>query len=168
MSENKPKPIRESLFERVSDRTRTRQVRRGLEIDDAEDTTQSAILIALERGIERNGEDALMGFTDRTARNKLIDLSRRNKMMGRRHIRIEDESTFSLHQSTLPEQETIHREHKAAIRKAIRSLNDEQQEVMLLVMEGFSNEEIAERTNTNSVTVRTRISKARAKLRELL
>lgn len=169
MSENKTKPTeRESLFQRVLDRTFTRQRRRGLNDEDAEDTTQSAILTALEKQIEANGEDALFGYTDRTARNKLIDLSRRKKMFGRRHVTIEDESRFGLHESVSPERETIHREHKAAILKAISMLNIEQQEVMLLLMEGYSNEEIAEKTNTNSVTVRTRISKARAKLRELI
>lgn len=159
---------RESLYEKLFRRTRTRQTRRGLEDEDAEDTTQDAIVIALEKGVEKNGEDALMGFTDITARRKLIDLARRNQMKRRRHVPIEDESTFNLHQSTLPEQETINRERKAEIRRAIRSLSEEQQEVMLLVMEGYSNEEIAEYTNTNPVTIRTRISKARAKLRELL
>lgn len=143
-------------------------MRRGLELEDAQDTAQEAILIALERSIEQNGEDALFGYTDKTARRKLIDLSRRNKMKRRRHVPIIDEGTFNLHESTLPEKETIHRERMTAIREAIRTLNIDQQEIMLLLAQGYSNEEIAERTNTNAVTVRTRISKARTKLREQL
>jgi len=159
---------RAQLYENAFKRTTTRQQRRGLDVDDAQDTAQSAILIALEKKIEQNGEDALMGYVDKTARNKLIDLARRNKMKGRRHVPIKDESTFSLHESVLPERETIHREQKAAIRKAIRSLGEEFQEIMLLVMDGYTNEEIAQITKTNPVTVRTRINRARTKLREQL
>jgi len=81
-----------------------------------------------------------------------------------KQIEIADESAAASPERTLEKAETVR-----AVRAAIARLNEEQREVILLRdIEGYSYEEISEMLTLEIGTVKSRINRARAHLRELL
>ena len=81
-----------------------------------------------------------------------------------KQIEIADESAAASPERTLEKAETVR-----AVREAIARLNEEQREVILLRdIEGYSYEEIAEMLTLEIGTVKSRINRARAHLREML
>ena len=81
-----------------------------------------------------------------------------------KQIEIADESAAASPERTLEKAETVR-----AVRDAIARLNDEQREVILLRdIEGYSYEEISEMLTLEIGTVKSRINRARAHLREML
>ena len=78
-------------------------------------------------------------------------------------VEIADENTPS------PESQAENSEKIAAVRKAIERLNPEQREIILLRdIEGYSYDEISEMLHLEIGTVKSRISRARNNLREIL
>lgn len=68
-----------------------------------------------------------------------------------------------------PDEAALRRELAAAIQRGIDSLPEDQRAVVILSdMQGLAYEEIAMVTNTNLGTVKSRLSRARARLREIL
>jgi RNA polymerase sigma-70 factor (ECF subfamily) len=68
-----------------------------------------------------------------------------------------------------PDDLALRRELAAAIKRGIAELPEDQRVVVLLSdVQGLSYEEIAEATNTNLGTVKSRLSRARARLRDIL
>ena len=68
-----------------------------------------------------------------------------------------------------PEDALIHREFQQAIFTALRSIPDDQREVIVLSdIEGRSYQEIADITGINIGTVKSRLNRARLRMRELL
>jgi RNA polymerase sigma-70 factor (ECF subfamily) len=154
-------------YGRLRNRTVKRQRARGLDVEDAEDTAHDAIVTTLEQG-SKVKDESIEGFVDTTARRKLLDLVRRKSMFARRHIPIKDESTFNLHGSQTPEQAVIKRERSAHLRSSIAKLPDEYRTVVELSLEGYSDEEISEMTHVKHGTVRSRLTKGRARLRDIM
>ncbi len=68
-----------------------------------------------------------------------------------------------------PDERALRRELAAAIQRAIAQLPEDQRIVVILSdVQGLAYEEIAEVTSTNLGTVKSRLSRARARLRDLL
>ena len=81
-----------------------------------------------------------------------------------KQIEIADDSAAASPERTLEKAETVR-----VVRDAIARLNDEQREVILLRdIEGYSYEEISEMLSLEIGTVKSRINRARAHLREML
>jgi RNA polymerase sigma factor (sigma-70 family) len=71
--------------------------------------------------------------------------------------------------SESPDDAALRRELAAAIQRGIDELPDDQRVVVILSdVQGLAYEEIAEVTNTNLGTVKSRLSRARARLRDIL
>ena len=71
--------------------------------------------------------------------------------------------------SKAPDENTLGRELDSVIKDAINNLSEQFRLVIVLrEIQGLSYEEIAEITNTNIGTVKSRLARARAKLQELL
>jgi RNA polymerase sigma factor (sigma-70 family) len=71
--------------------------------------------------------------------------------------------------SESPDDAALRRELAAAIQRGIDQLPDDQRVVVILSdVQGLAYEEIAEVTNTNLGTVKSRLSRARARLRDIL
>jgi RNA polymerase sigma-70 factor (ECF subfamily) len=71
--------------------------------------------------------------------------------------------------SESPDDSALRRELAAAIQRGIAQLPEEQRAVVILSdVQGLAYEEIAVVTNTNLGTVKSRLSRARARLREIL
>jgi RNA polymerase sigma factor (sigma-70 family) len=71
--------------------------------------------------------------------------------------------------SESPDDAALRRELAAAIQRGIDQLPDDQRAVVILSdVQGLAYEEIAEVTNTNLGTVKSRLSRARARLRDIL
>lgn len=168
MPEHKNHKDKENIFSKLLHRTVNRQKRRGLDQEDAEDTTHDAIETALRANLTSDKDHALNAFTDTTARRKLLDLARRKKMMNRRHVRITDDELFNLAANESAEKSAMKRISVRQTMDAISKLPPEYKQVFELLSKGYSNEEIADITQTNPVTIRTRISKGRKKLQEIL
>ncbi len=162
------KDHRENIFSAILKRTLKRQLRRGLDVADAEDTTHDAIVTTLQANITTEKDHALAAYTDTTARRKLLDLARRKKMMNRRHVRISDDELFHLASNESAEKSAMKRLTVRRTMDAIAQLPPDYRQVFELLSQGYSNEEIAEMTNIKPVTIRTRISKGRKKLQEIL
>ena len=63
----------------------------------------------------------------------------------------------------------LRRELAQAIQRGLEALPDEQRAILILSdIEGLAYEEIAEVTNTNLGTVKSRLSRGRARLRDIL
>jgi RNA polymerase sigma-70 factor (ECF subfamily) len=72
-------------------------------------------------------------------------------------------------QDDSPEMHASRREVGQVLQEALLSLSAEDRHVLLLAdVEGYSGEEIAAQTGLSHGAVRTRLSRARARLRELL
>ncbi len=68
-----------------------------------------------------------------------------------------------------PDERALRHELSAAIQRGIAQLPEEQRIVVILSdVQGFAYEEIAEVTSTNLGTVKSRLSRARARLRDIL
>ena len=138
--------------------------------EDAEEAAQDAFL-ALWRGIDRfRQESSLSTWIYRLATNACIDtLRRRKKQSG--SVPLDDEELFVDAVDTSPQpQETVeHRETQKLLQEGLSALPEEYRKVLILrEIEGLSYTEIAESASIELGTVKSRISRGRSLLRNLL
>jgi RNA polymerase sigma-70 factor (ECF subfamily) len=67
-----------------------------------------------------------------------------------------------------PEDEVVDRERDQLVRRAIASLGDDDQAIVVLAAQGYRSEEIARITGRSGTATRTRLCRARGRLRERL
>ncbi|MDO4517523.1 MAG: sigma-70 family RNA polymerase sigma factor [Bacillota bacterium] len=136
---------------------------------DAEEITQTVFLKAW-RGLDRfRGEASLSTWLYRLTRNACTDLSRQNQK--RREDRsLEDPALTALaDRSPLPQEAAEQRERRKALLTALETLPEDSRTVLLLrEVEGFSYQEIAQTLGLSQGTVKSRLSRARRALRDLL
>ncbi len=136
----------------------------------AEDVTQETFISAY-RAIGRFRGGSLPGWLMRIATNASRDFLRSGR---RRPAESLDE--FLLNPSfqpssgePTPEQQALSDELATAIQGAILSLPDDQRAVLVLVdVQGFSYDETATATGVSTGTVKSRLSRARARVRDRL
>ncbi len=136
----------------------------------AEDITQEAFVSAY-RAIDKFRGGSLRAWLIRIASNLSYDFLRSSRR------RPEDSLDASLlnpgfdvpSKTETPEQQTLRGELGAVIQQAILSLAEDQRLVLVLIdVEGLSYEEAAEAAGISVGTVKSRLSRARARVREHL
>ncbi|MBQ8510659.1 MAG: sigma-70 family RNA polymerase sigma factor [Clostridia bacterium] len=144
--------------------------------EDALDLSQEVFVKIWKSIGSYRGDCRFSTWVYRIATNACFDHLRRNvlptdSMTGapdedgdERPLDVADESLSASPERTLEQRETV-----TAVRAAIAQLSEEQQEVVLLRdIEGYTYEEIAEMLHLEIGTVKSRLNRARAHLRELL
>ena len=142
--------------------------------DDAIDITQDALVKAYAKLRSFDASSAFYTWLYRIAINTAIDFLRRRKS---RPVDSLDDERFtevgfeppSKDPAADPEKVATAHEQAAALRTAIGKLSEKLKSVLVLHdVEGLSQEEVAEILKVPVGTVKSRVSRARAELRELL
>ena len=127
--------------------------------DDASDVINESILKAYEKLDKLKNEDVFKSWILRIVHNTAIELIRKNKDV----INIEEVN------NTLEVKESSDVETKLTLRDAINKLKNPYREVIILFYyEDFSTEKISKITNSNIITVRKQLSRARKQLKAIL
>jgi len=131
----------------------------------AEDAAQDTFFVAY-RSISSFRGGVFRGWLLRIAANQCYDELRRRR---RRPADSLPEEPLIADPSPPPEQATLSAESASAIEKALSQLPPEQRLCALLVdVQGLDYEEAAQAMSVNLGTLKSRLSRARAQLRELL
>ncbi|MFH1559989.1 MAG: sigma-70 family RNA polymerase sigma factor [Chloroflexota bacterium] len=136
----------------------------------AEDVTQETLLKAY-RGMARFRGENLRAWLLRIASNTCNDFLRSRR--GRQNLSLdlltEESGDTWASSDPSPEQEALRGELGTEIQRGLLTLPREQRMVLILVdVEGMSYEEAAEASGISPGTLRSRLSRARAKLRDYL
>jgi RNA polymerase sigma-70 factor (ECF subfamily) len=141
--------------------------------DAAEDLVQEAFARAMDKRAQFVPGTNLRAWLFRILRNLYVDDWRRAKASPVRE-RLEDEEPGGDATATgdaLRGDEELERLRSVVagdIERALRELSVDARSIVLLDLEGFTQEELAEVLGCNVGTVKSRLSRARARLRELL
>jgi RNA polymerase sigma factor (sigma-70 family) len=142
--------------------------------DSAADAAQDAFLSAF-RNLRSFRGGSFRSWMLRIATNTCYDVLRARKRRPSVSLDIEadDESASSPLQiadtAESPDEVAQRRELAAAIQEGLTGLPDEQRIVLILSdIQGLAYEEIAQITNSNLGTIKSRLSRGRARLREVL
>ncbi len=137
---------------------------------EAEDLVQDTFARAMAAQAQFRPGSNLKAWLFRILRNAYIDGRRRARHGFELRTRDEDD-TVEVHTELLRgdfELERLRRVVAEDIEAALSKLGDEARTVVLLDLEGFSEAEIGEVMGTPPGTVKSRLSRARARLRRLL
>jgi RNA polymerase sigma-70 factor (ECF subfamily) len=141
--------------------------------DEAEDLVQETFARAMDKRAQFVPGTNLRAWLFRILRNLYIDGWRRAKASPVRE-RLDDEDPAAegtVGGEPLRGDEELERLRAVVaddIEAALRELSTDARTIVLLDLEGFTQEELAEVLGCNVGTVKSRLSRARAKLRELL
>lgn len=140
--------------------------------DEAADATQDAFLAAF-RAIGSFRGSAFRPWLLKIAVNACYDRLRRVRRRPADSLEslvdAAGESSLAPDQAPGPESEALRAETAAQLQAGLLSLPEEQRLVVVLSdVQGYSYEEIAEATGSSLGTVKSRLSRARARLREFL
>lgn len=141
--------------------------------EDAEDALQETYLKVYKSLDKFEGNSSFKTWLYKVATNVCLDMLRKQKRQTHQSLNVTDED--GEHEISIPD-ETYSPEISAkksaamdALKKAMDSLNEEHKIIITLRdINGLSYEEIAEATETNVGTVKSRINRARIHLRKLL
>lgn len=137
---------------------------------EAEDLVQDTFARAMAARAQFRPGSNLKAWLFRILRNAYID-GRRRARHGFEVAARDEEDTVEVHTDLLRgdlELERLRRVVAEDIEAALAKLGDEARTVVLLDLEGFSEAEIGEVMGTPPGTVKSRLSRARARLRRLL
>ena len=127
--------------------------------DDASDVVNESILKAYEKLDKLKNEESFKSWILRIVHNTAIELIKKNKEM----IDIEEVDNL-VEKKVSSDVET-----KLTLRDAINKLKNPYREVIILFYyEDFSTEKISKITNSNIITVRKQLSRARKQLKAIL
>lgn len=144
--------------------------------EDAEDATQEVFLKLWRTLGTWRDEASVKTYIMRIARNTVIDMIRRRIAHPTDSLTVEDddgeESQLDIADTDTtsnPAADYARREQIAEVRRAIDELEPEHREIIILRdINGLSYAEIAEATGLYPGTVKSRLSRAREKLKEIL
>ena len=142
--------------------------------EDAKDLAQEAFIKAWQGLKFYKFESAFSTWLYRLTSNVCIDFLRKQKRRPAVSLTVqnEDEAEMELEvpdQEPLPEEQVIYREQKQAVAAAMEQLDGEFRMVLTLrVINGLPYEQIAEVMNMKVGTVKSRLARARLKLRKIL
>ncbi len=143
--------------------------------DDAADMTQEVMLKLFKSIGSFNGNSKFSTWVYRVATNTCLDelkkMKRRTTLSLQNEIETDDGGyTMDIEDnSPTPEQSLEQNELKDIVAKAITYLSDEHKTIIILRdIRGFSYDEIARITGTTEGTVKSRLSRARAQLKNII
>lgn len=153
----------DALFRRHFDAV-CRFFRTKLGDEEVEDLIQRTFQVCTAKRGELAPEYSFRGYLFGVARNLLLDHLRRRYRRGE-HENISEHSLADL--GTSPSAAVARSEREALLREAMRRISLEQRMLLELAhWEGLSGREIAEALDIGEHTVRSRLARARAALRE--
>ncbi|MBQ3223177.1 MAG: sigma-70 family RNA polymerase sigma factor [Clostridia bacterium] len=138
--------------------------------EDAQDCVQDAML-RIYRALDRfKGQSSFSTWVYRITMNTCLDELRRRKVRASTSLDTLLESGWSPTDETdTPERHAIEAERRKALSGAIQSLpEDMRSAIVLREMQGLSYEEISDVLSVNVGTIKSRISRGREKLRQLI
>lgn len=132
---------------------------------DAEDAAEESVIKLYYSMKKFRGQSSFSTWVYAVTRNTCLDMLRKNEKK-RTDIDLEEVEYFITSHDGDPE-EASERGHKVAfLKKAINSLPEENRKTLILrEMDGYSYEEIAELLNVSVGTVKSRISRAKERIR---
>jgi len=133
-------------------------------VADAQDLTQETFIKALQRQEQLKDELKAANWLSRIATNTALDFLRRH---GRVQL-CELDAAPEMHGDT-PEQIVLRAEHQEYLADGLRLLTPRERMALLLRdVEGLPAEEVAERLDCSTATVRSHIANARVKFRRYM
>lgn len=137
--------------------------------EEAEDVVQEAFIRAFMKLDSFQGNSQFFTWIYRIAFNAALSRRRRNRSkVSLDHLRDSGGPEIVVEQETA-EEPLLRLERVAVVRKALDELSEDHRSILVLrEMEGFSYEEIAEITQISIGTVRSRLSRARSQLKNLI
>ena len=138
--------------------------------EDAQDCLQEAML-RVYRAIQGfKGQSSFATWVHRITMNTCLDELRRRKVRAASSLdSMLDSGWAPTDEDDTPERHSIAAEQRRTMEKAIASLpEDMRSAIVLRDVQGFSYDEIATILNANVGTIKSRISRGREKLREIL
>lgn len=166
-----------SLFRRHRDRLWAVALRTTGNPEDAADALQDALVSAHRRASSYRGEAQVSTWLHRIVVNACLDRLRRLKVRAAEPLPDDlDEyadhalrDAAGIHSSEDPETVVLERDRRAVLLRVLAELPGEQRAALVLVdMEGYPVEEAAAVLEVPAGTVKSRCSRGRARLRELL
>jgi len=160
----------EQLMRRHESRMYSVAIRMCGNREDAQDCVQDAML-RIYRALDRfKGQSSFSTWVYRITMNTCLDELRRRKVRASTSLDTLLESGWSPTDETdTPERHAIDSERRRALEKAIGSLpEDMRSAIVLREMQGLSYEEISDVLSVNVGTIKSRISRGREKLRQLI
>ena len=138
--------------------------------EDAQDCLQDAMLRIYKALPSFKGQSSFSTWAYRITMNTCLDDLRRKKVRQASSVDQLIELGWSpTDENDTPERHADNAELRRSLSRAIQSLPEEMRAAIVLRdVQGFSYDEIAETLNTNVGTVKSRISRGREKLREIL
>ena len=139
--------------------------------EDAQDCAQEAML-RIYHALDRfKGQSSFATWVYRITMNSCLDELRKRKVRAAASLDAMLETGWSpaAGEGGLPEVQALRGEQRDIIRAAITSLPEDMRAVIVLRdIQGFSYEQIADMLDANIGTIKSRISRGREKLREIL
>ena len=138
--------------------------------EDAQDCSQEAMLRIYRALSNFKGQSSFATWVYRITMNTCLDELRRGKRRKASSLDERIEAGWSpVEDMDTPEHHAMRSEQRRALDRAIQELpEDMRSAVVLRDIQGCSYDEIADILNTNVGTIKSRISRARARLREIL
>ena len=138
--------------------------------EDAQDCLQDAMLRIYRSISSFKGQSSFSTWVYRITMNTCLDELRRKKSRGAASLDSMLESGWSpSDEGNQPEKHAIASEQRKALNNAIAELpEDMRSAIVLRDIQGFSYEEIADMQDANIGTIKSRISRGREKLRQIL
>ncbi|MBE6682309.1 MAG: sigma-70 family RNA polymerase sigma factor [Ruminococcaceae bacterium] len=141
--------------------------------DDTSDVSQETFLKVYKSLSSFKGDSEFSTWLYRIAKNTALDFVRRRKQ---NTLSIdssgEEGEGFELPDNNInssPEKKALENERKEKLYQALAALSDEHREIIILRdLNGYSYEDIADKLEIESGTVKSRISRAREALRKIL
>lgn len=142
----------------------------ALNVTGCQGLAEDAIQIAIEKLIRLKGSvEDLDSYLFRSVRNAAIDLVRKRSRESRKMESFFADNDGIKQAADSPFQQSVHAEQDVELRQSIEQLPESEKEIILLkVYSGFTFEQIASITQSNSNTVSTRYRRTLEKLRRQL
>jgi RNA polymerase sigma-70 factor (ECF subfamily) len=160
----------ESLMRQHESRMYAVALRMCANREDAQDCLQEAMLRVYRAIGGFKGQSSFGTWVYRVTMNTCLDELRRRKVRAASSLdQLVDSGWMPADEGQTPEQYSIASEQRRFLEKAIASLpEDMRAAIVLRDVQGFSYEEIARILEANVGTIKSRISRGRGKLREIL
>lgn len=155
-----------ALFEKYTNRLFYTCLKSGLTREDAEGICQEVFIKIWEKRADIREDLSISGYLFTITKNQILKLLRSEAYA----LALKKYWQFTYNEaSSTAEEEILTKDLEEIVMSYIRQLPDKQQEVLLLkILEGLTNDEIAEKLGLSKRTVENQIYRSLKKIREFL